>query len=116
MQGYIWLRALDFGENEVTQVPSLRNLAIYIIILPYFCYAIEMEERKLFQKAHNLESHLSMFETLMKEVIPSVIVIISQGEAVFFNERMQEIFNVSSSSEVKCILRSFQVNSVFKIL
>jgi hypothetical protein len=109
LQSYIWLRGLDIRENPTTQKPVLITLLIYLIILPLFCYLGEKEERRVYSKTKSLQENLKIFENLLRNVIPSSIIIFGEGEIKFFNEKTKEMFLVETKIDLMRILGALRV-------
>ena len=112
LQSYIWIRAMDYENNPMIQKPALITLVVYLIIFPYFCYAGEKEDRRVFMNAEILQEHLRGYEELIKNVIPSSILIVKEGHITFFNKTTRDIFNIRNEEELLDILGNLQVKAL----
>jgi hypothetical protein len=109
LQGYIWCRGIDHEKNPSVQKPAFITLAVYIIILPLFCYSGEKEDRKVFLKTQQQQEELKCYESLIKSVFPTCIIIFTKGKLVFSNRRAHDTFRTKSEKELISILSSLMV-------
>ena len=109
LQTYIWLRGLDFESNPMTQKTALITLSIYLIILPYFCYAGESEDRKIFANMERLQNIQKGYEELLRDVIPSSIVMIQKGKISFFNKITRHMFMIDDKEGLQEVFQQITV-------
>lgn len=111
LQTYIWLRAIDHDKNPSVLKPALITLIIYGFILPLFCYSGERVDREVFLRAKLLQEQLRSFESLIKNVIPSSIIIFTEGKLVFFNQKTHDILLTKGEDDLLAVLKRLVVLS-----
>jgi hypothetical protein len=114
LQVYIWLRGLDYEKNPTTQKPALVTLFVYLAILPYFCYAGELEDRKIFANIEKLQNYQKGYEELLRDVIPSSIIMVQKGKINFFNKKTKEMFLIDHQDDIQEIFTRLTVIKIRK--
>ena len=99
-KSYIWFRVLEPEKKHQTFSPAVITYAVYAILLPLLSFAGEREDRKLFLDVQIREADLEAFKNLIKEVLPSSVVIFDKGDLLFFNDKIKEIFHVETLHEI----------------
>jgi hypothetical protein len=109
LQIYIWIRAFDYEKNADLQKSVLLTLVLYLIILPYFCYAGELEDRRIFISMEKFQDYQKGFEDLLTNVIPSAIIMVQKGKIHFFNKTSKEMFLIDNQDELLIVFSHMQV-------
>jgi hypothetical protein len=109
LQTYICTRALDFDSNPLLRNPVLITLIIYLILLPYFCYSGESEDRRIFASLENLQESQKGYEYLLRSVVPSAIIMMRMGKILFSNNKSKEMFQIHEENDLLGIFSQLKV-------
>ena len=111
LQIYIMTRNQISFDHGFTKQPIIISLLFSAIIMPYFIYAREKEDRRIFVSIEKLQSYQKGFEEFLKNVIPSSIIMIQEENINFFNKKCQEMFLVDNQEELLDKLHLIQVRT-----
>ena len=100
---------MEIEKGSFLQSPLLITQAIYLFLLPYFCYAGEMQDRKIFSSLDKLQIGQKCYEHLIKNVLPCFIVILQMGKISFFNRKTKEMFQIDDEIGLIEILKHVKV-------
>lgn len=101
--------------KENFEWPSIQALIIglsNVIFLSAFAYGKELYERKLHHEIKKYEQSLSLYESLIKDIIPLSIIIYDDSKIYFTNKETQRIMKIRNEEDIKEKLQKIQVKNV----
>jgi hypothetical protein len=102
----IGFRFTDFNDYEMLRFYPAIIYSLFAVAIPMANYYLEREERKSFFKIKHYEFSLSCFRDLIKNVIPSSIIISAGDDILFSNEQSDRLFRASNSKILKSNLKT----------
>lgn len=110
---YISIRVWNDLVNTTRILSSILGIITYSVLIPFLAYLKEQDERQFFYSVNEKTENLKAFHLLIKDVLPSSIILLDGERIQFFNNRIKEMFGVKNENDLINIMRLIEVNDSF---
>jgi hypothetical protein len=115
LQLYITLRLWNDFSSFQKIIPRVVELLIYGILYPLLKFFRELEDRKFFFRVEQKKATLKAFNFLIKDVLPTSLILIDGEKIQYFNNRINEMLGVNNENELIHIMKEIEVITIHNI-
>ena len=110
LNSYISIRVWNDIINPNRVLPTILGMLAYGFLIPVINYSNELNDRNFFYLVHQKGENLKAFHLLIKDILPSSMILLDGERIQFFNNRIREMFGVKNDHDLVNMMKTIEVN------